>query len=58
MSGENVAQAAWEAARRGLLYHVHLNDTQLPQDLSTIFASHHLWEALEMLHWLREADYP
>ena len=58
MSGENVAQAAWEAARRGLLYHVHLNDTQLPQDLSTIFASHHLWESLEMLHWLREADYP
>ena len=31
MSGENAAQAAWEAARRGLLYHVHLNDTQLPQ---------------------------
>ena len=29
MSGENAAQAAWEAARRGLLYHVHLNDTQL-----------------------------
>ena len=58
MSGENAAQAAWEAARRGLLYHVHLNDTQLPQDLSTIFASSHLWESLEMLHWLREADYP
>ena len=58
MSGENAAQAAWEAARRGLLYHVHLNDTQLPQDLSTIFASSHLWESLELLHWLREADYP
>ncbi len=57
MSGENLAQAGWEAARRGLLYHVHLNDTQLPQDLSTIFGSHHLWEALEFLHWLREADY-
>ena len=58
MSLENVAQAAWEAARRGRLYHTHLNDTQLPQDLSTIFASHHLWESLELLYWLREADYP
>ena len=57
MSGENLAQAAWEAARRDLLYHVHLNDTQLPQDLSTIFGSHHMWEAMEMLHWLRDASY-
>ncbi|MBM4436248.1 MAG: sugar phosphate isomerase/epimerase [Actinobacteria bacterium] len=58
MSLENVAQAAWEAAQRGRLYHVHLNDTQLPQDLSTIFGSHHLWESLELLYWLREAGYP
>ena len=58
MSLENLAQAVWEAARRGLLYHVHLNDTQLPQDLSTIFGSQHFWECLEMLYWLREADYP
>ena len=58
MGLENLAQAAWEAARRGLLYHVHLNDTQLPQDLSMIFGSVHFWESLEFLHWLREADYP
>lgn len=57
MSGENLAQAGWEAARRGRLYHVHLNDTQLPQDLSTIFGSQHLWEAMEFLYWLSEANY-
>lgn len=58
MSLENLAQAAWEAAHRGLLYHVHLNDTQLPLDLSTIFGSHHFWECLEMLYWLQETGYP
>lgn len=57
MAQENLAYAAWDAARRGLLYHVHLNDTQLPQDLSTVFASTHLWESMEMLHWLREVGY-
>lgn len=57
MAQENLAYAVWDVARRGLLYHVHLNDTQLPQDLSTIFASTHLWESMEMLHWLREVDY-
>lgn len=58
MSLENLAQATWEAAQRNRLFHVHLNDTQLPQDLSTIFGSHHFWECLEMLYWLQEVEYP
>ncbi|HJN40374.1 MAG TPA: sugar phosphate isomerase/epimerase family protein [Chloroflexota bacterium] len=58
MSLENLAQSTWEAAHRGLLYHVHLNDTQLPQDLSTIFGSQHFWECLEMMYWLQETEYP
>lgn len=58
MSLENLAQAAWESAQRDRLFHVHLNDTQLPQDLSTIFGTQHFWECLEMLYWLQEAEYP
>ena len=52
-----MGQAAWDAARLGRLHHLHLNDTQLPIDIGTIFASHHFWECLELLYWLREADY-
>jgi len=57
LSHENLGQAAWDAARLGRLHHLHLNDTQLPIDIGTIFASHHFWECLELLYWLREADY-
>ena len=57
LSHENLGQAAWDAARLGRLHHLHLNDTQLPTDIGTIFASNHFWECLELLFWLREADY-
>jgi xylose isomerase len=57
MAAENLGQVSWETTRRGLLYHIHLNDTQLPQDLSLIFGTVHFWECLEMMYWLREAEY-
>ena len=57
IAGENVGQMAWETGRRGLLYHVHLNDTKLPIDVGAGFGSHHFWECLELLYWLREVNY-
>lgn len=57
LSHENLGQAAWDAARVGRLHHLHMNDTQLPTDIGTIFASSHFWECLELLYWLREANY-
>ncbi len=57
LAGENLGQMAWETGRRGLLYHVHLNDTKPPIDVGTVFGSHHFWECLEFLYWLREVNY-
>jgi xylose isomerase len=57
LSHENLGQAAWDASRAGRLHHLHLNDTVIPTDIGTVFASIHFWECLELLYWLRESAY-
>lgn len=56
-AGENIAQAAVHAARRGRLFHVHMNDNGRGWDDDLPVGTIHTIEFLELLAWLRRVEY-
>jgi xylose isomerase len=55
---ESPAQAAALLQRCGKLFHVHLNDCYGETDDDLMVGSTHIFEAVEMLHYLQRLGYP
>ncbi len=57
LAGEMLAETAALIARRGKLWHVHLNDNYFYADSDLIPGSVHLMALIELLYWLKRLDY-
>jgi xylose isomerase len=56
-AGERPAQAAALLARAGRLFHVHLNDNEGTWDWDMLPGAYHLWEFVELFHYLKKLGY-
>ena len=56
-AGERPAQAAALLARAGRLFHVHLNDNEGTWDWDMLPGAYHLWEFVELFHYLEKLGY-
>jgi xylose isomerase len=57
IAGEMLAETAALIARRGKLWHIHLNDNYFYADSDLIPGAVHTMGILELLFWLRKLDY-
>ncbi len=55
--GETPAESLAHVARSGFLYYVHINDNDGRWDWDLIAGTHHLWEYVEFLFYLKELGY-
>jgi xylose isomerase len=55
--GETPAEALAHIARSGFLYYIHINDNNGRWDWDLITGTHHFWEYLEFLYYLKQLRY-
>ena len=57
LAGERPAYAAALLARTNRLFHVHLNDNEGKMDWDLLPGAYHIWEFVELFHYLKKCGY-
>ena len=57
LAGERPAYAASLLARANRLFHVHLNDNEGKMDWDLLPGAYHMWDFVELFHYLKKLGY-